>query len=87
VVQSVAGRDRFRVFLVIGGNAECGYPVVFLVNGSLHRIENPKRKHLKHVRVIGHLTDEEIEAFRTDFSDKKAAELAAKYDHYGENAF
>ncbi|MBQ7922250.1 MAG: hypothetical protein IJ325_06705 [Clostridia bacterium] len=86
VVQSVAGRDRFRVFLVIGEGMERGYPTVKVVNGTLHRLEKPKIKHLSHVRVIAHLTESEIAEFRIDYSDKKAAELVAKYDYNRENA-
>ena len=85
VVRSVCGRDRFRVFLVIEESMERGYPTVKTVNGQLHRLENPKWKHLSHVRVIGHLTACEIEEWKADFSDKKTAELVAKYDHNGEN--
>lgn len=85
VVQSVAGRDRFRVFLVIEDGMERGYPTVSVVNGALHKLEKPKIKHLSHVRVIARLTDEEIGELRVDYSDKKIAELVAKYDHNGEN--
>lgn len=85
VVQSVCGRDRFRVFLIIEESMERGYPTVKTVNGELHRLEKPKWKHLSHVRIIGHLTEAEIEEWKADFSDKKAAELVAKYDHNREN--
>ena len=85
VVQSVCGRDRFRVFLVLEEGTERDYPTLKVVNGVLHKLEKPKIKHLSHVCVIGHLTEEEIADWKADFSDKKTAELAAKYDHNGEN--
>ena len=86
VVQSLVGRDRFRVFLVMGESMERGYPTVSVVNGVLHPLEKPKIKHLSHVRIVGHLTENEMEDLRVDFSDKKVAELVLKYDQNRENA-
>lgn len=54
VVRSVAGRDAKRIFAVIAveedSGAEGGY--VWLADGRLRRIEKPKRKKLRHLRLI-----------------------------------
>ena len=88
VVQSVMGRDRKRVFLAFRTNDEPPVhgriPSIYTVNGSLRRVECPKKKHLAHVKVIGTLTREETELLFSDYSNKTAAMLVQKYDKYGE---
>ena len=46
-VQSLAGRDKGKIFLVVG--VEDNY--VYLVDGDIRKIENPKRKKIKHVEL------------------------------------
>ncbi|MBR4960470.1 MAG: hypothetical protein IKY52_06205 [Clostridia bacterium] len=91
VVQSVCGRDRKRVFLAFRQAAEeknpavhGTFPSIYTVNGTLHRVECPKKKHLSHVKVIGTLNDEERNALFSDYSNKTAASLVQKYDEFGE---
>lgn len=48
VVVSKAGRDKDRAFLVVG-SALSGH--ILLADGCLRRLERPKKKKLKHVRV------------------------------------
>lgn len=48
LVQSTAGRDRGMLFYVIG--TEGAY--LLLANGRQRKLENPKRKKLKHVRKV-----------------------------------
>lgn len=48
VAVSTAGRDRRRAFLVVGLSGE-GY--VLLCDGSLRKMERPKKKKLRHVRL------------------------------------
>lgn len=48
VVVSKAGRDKDRAFLVVG-SADSEH--VLLADGCLRRLERPKKKKLKHVRV------------------------------------
>ncbi len=50
LVVSVAGRDRGKLFYVIG--TEGAYAL--LVNGKDRPIERPKRKKLKHLRRLTH---------------------------------
>lgn len=47
IVQSLAGRDKGGLFLVVG--IEENY--VYLVDGDIRKIENPKRKKMKHVEL------------------------------------
>ena len=47
IVQSLAGRDKGKLFLVVG--IEDNY--VYLVDGNIRKVENPKRKKIKHVEL------------------------------------
>jgi hypothetical protein len=49
LVQSLAGHDRLRPYLVIRVEG-C---FVWLADGSARRLENPKKKRVRHVRLIG----------------------------------
>ena len=94
VVRSLCGRDRKRVFLAfrpaaapgMGENAAAHgtFPAIYTVNGVLHTVECPKKKHLSHVKVITTLQDEERINLFSDYSNKTAASLVQKYDEYGE---
>lgn len=57
VVLSIAGRDRNEYFIVT--KVEENY--VYLVDGDIRKIENPKKKKMKHVEL-------------TNFSDSTIAE-------------
>ncbi len=48
IAVSTAGRDRKRAFLVVGLSGE-GY--VLLADGRLRKIDRPKKKKLRHVRL------------------------------------
>ncbi len=47
IVQSLAGRDKGKLFLVVG--VEENY--VYLVDGDVRKVENPKRKKIKHIEL------------------------------------
>lgn len=49
MVESVAGRDRGMYAFVVG-RSEDGY--LLLADGRLRKVEAPKRKKLKHIRLI-----------------------------------
>ncbi len=57
VVLSIAGRDKNEYFIIT--KVEKNY--VYLVDGDIRKIENPKKKKMKHVEL-------------TDFSDSTIAE-------------
>lgn len=92
VVRSLCGRDRKRVFLAFRypqgeENTACHgtFPVIYTVNGTLHPVECPKKKHLSHVQLLGALDREEVEWLFSDYSNKTVAQLVQKYDEDGEN--
>ncbi len=60
------------------------FPSVYTVNGTLRRVECPKKKHLAHVKVIGTLTAPEKDQLFSGYSNKTVADLVAKYDVGGE---
>ena len=48
IVKSLAGRDEGHLFLVLDTIGD----YALLVDGKIRRIENPKRKKIKHVRFF-----------------------------------
>ena len=47
IVESVAGRDKDSYFCVV----ELNDSYCFLRDGKIHKLEKPKRKKFKHVRI------------------------------------
>ena len=80
LVKSVAGRDRKRVFIVIGTTDEGHTSRLLVTDGSLRSCQSPKAKNPRHVRPIGKLTDNEISRMMTDMSDTVVREILSKYD-------
>ncbi len=80
VVRSTAGRDRKRVFIVT--DVKMDGPVILLtvVNGSLRRVADVKRKNVKHVKVIGTLTDEEWKEYLSSPDDGTVRRILRRYD-------
>ncbi len=48
LVESKAGRDKGEIFLVIDVKRE----FVFLVNGKVRKVLNPKKKNIKHIKLV-----------------------------------
>ena len=57
VVYSKAGRDKGHYFIVI----DYIEPFLYLCDGKLRRLENPKKKKEKHVQTTGYV-DKELKA-------------------------
>ena len=77
VVKSCVGRDRKRVFIVVAVKDDR----LVLTDGRLRPTEAPKMKNPRHVKVIAHLTKEELETL--DGADNAAVrEILSKYDGY-----
>lgn len=53
VVLSKAGRDSGCYFIVTG--LKDNY--VYIVDGNIHKVENPKYKKIKHIEVVGSCED------------------------------
>lgn len=49
IVRSKCGRDRYRVFAVIG---ICEDGRVLIADGDLHKLSSPKKKNLSHLTVL-----------------------------------
>ena len=80
VVKSCAGRDRKRVFIVTGITEAADGMRLTVVNGELRKQEKPKTKNPRHVKPIGHLTEEEMLLLAEDGSDETVRTLVQKYD-------
>lgn len=48
VAQSVAGRDKGRLYLIVGAEGE----KLLLADGKYRQVSNPKIKNKKHVRLL-----------------------------------
>ena len=82
VVQSISGRDRLRVFIVIGTREiKSGY-VALTANGVLHTAEKPKVKNPKHLKIIAELTDSEKAELTETPSNEKIVNFCNKYDNF-----
>ena len=50
VVCSTAGHDKDEFYVVTGVEKENGKVILYLVNGTTRKLDNPKKKNAKHVR-------------------------------------
>lgn len=53
LVYSIAGRDKGSLFLVLSRDGE----FVYLADGNLRQVENPKKKKIKHVNKTNTLLE------------------------------
>lgn len=49
IVRSKCGRDRYRMFAVVG---VCEDGRVLIADGDLHKLSSPKKKNLSHLTVL-----------------------------------
>lgn len=54
LVLSKSGRDKDRFFMVVGIIDEA---YVYIADGSLRKLENPKKKKIKHLEFSGHASE------------------------------
>lgn len=54
LVISKSGRDKGRTFAVVGVTDEA---YVYIADGSLRKLENPKKKKIKHLEFSGHASE------------------------------
>lgn len=62
IVLSVAGRDKGGKFVV--SKVEDNF--VYLVDGDVHKVENPKYKKIKHIEETGDFSDYLSERFKNN---------------------
>ena len=77
VVRSLCGRDRKRVFLIVGADPE-GTGRVLVADGKLHTLEKPKKKNLAHLAVLAAAGDEGTSILPG--SDGEIASLLEKFE-------
>ena len=79
VVKSLMGRDRKRVFIVVGGTEINGEVRLLLVNGALRPAETPKLKNPNHVKVLGRLDESDLRELG-DADNSKIMAMLEKFD-------
>ena len=55
---SKAGHDKLEVFVIVKEDSN----YVYLCDGRLKKLENPKKKSKKHIQIINHYDNEELAA-------------------------
>lgn len=65
-VISKSGRDKGRIFMVVNIIDEA---YVYIADGSLRKLENPKKKKIKHLEFSGHANE------RTELETKDIVSL------------
>ena len=81
VVKSCAGRDRKRVFIVLGTAEAPEGDRLLVSDGRLRRVTDLKSKNPLHVKPIAHLTEEEMKRLE-GADDETVRELVTRYDGY-----
>lgn len=72
IVQSKRGHDAKKIFVVI---ATLGESYVLIANGKSRKLDNPKQKNVKHIKLLREASD--MQAY-TD--DKSIADKLSKLD-------
>lgn len=67
---SKCGRDRNRVFVIVGVSDE---QHVLIIDGRTRKIDKPKKKKLKHLRIVGYIPE------LNGITDETAAKITASY--------
>ena len=80
-MQSIAGRDKKRYFVIVGFEYSDESAMVYIADGALRKLSRPKKKNLKHLRIVelsdpqlcraiegGELTDAALRALLKDKS-------------------
>ena len=57
VVRSIAGREKGSLFVGVSIDEDENY--IYLVDGNIRKVENPKRKKIKHIELT-HYFDETL---------------------------
>ena len=83
IAVSLAGRDKDRTFIIVGVLDERN---VLIADGRLRKVEKPKKKKLKHLRIEGKLEGESIELLTENkLTNRTAAKITASYHKCPEN--
>ncbi len=80
LVRSRCGRDRKRVFVVVGIDENDPVSPVFVADGKLRKSDSPKKKNPIHLLPFGEITDVEKNALKNGVSNEEIAQIVEKYD-------
>lgn len=77
MVKSMAGHDDSKVYVIIKSDDE----YVYLSDGDLKTIDNPKKKKKRHVQIINQIDDEllKIIAENKNFNNEAIKHAIKKY--------
>ena len=82
VVRSKTGRDRKRVFIVVGIDEEKPLSPIIIANGTLRKLEDRKHKNPAHLEYVGVLDKSDREKLKNGLSNGEIAEICNKYDFH-----
>ncbi len=85
VVQSVCGRDRYRVFLVVEIDDSDPVRPVVIADGSLRKLAGRKHKNPSHLKFVARPTEEELSRLREGLDDGQILTICKKYDFIKNN--
>ena len=80
IVRSVCGRDRKRLFIIVD---VCDDGRVLVADGKLHKLSCPKKKNLRHIKVLAAENDEVTSLCES--GDKALVKFLAEFEENLEN--
>ena len=80
VVQSICGRDRYRVFLIVETDFENAVRPAVIADGSLRKLADRKHKNPAHLKIVARPTEEELRQLRENLNDEQILTICKKYD-------
>lgn len=80
VVQSIKGRDRYRVFLVVAIDESDKVSPVVIADGRLHKLDEKKHKNPRHLRIISEHDKINKTALLERIDDVQVYEICKKRD-------
>ena len=80
LVRSKDGRDKKRVFVVVGIDENDPISPVLIADGKLRKVGFPKRKKPIHLLPMGQVSDIEKNALKVGISDEEIAQIVEMYD-------
>lgn len=80
VVQSIKGRDRYRVFLVVAIDESDKVSPVVIADGRLHKLDEKKHKNPRHLRIISEHDKINKTALLGRIDDVQVYEICEKRD-------
>ena len=80
VVQSIKGRDRYCVFLVVAIDESDKVSPVVIADGRLHKLDEKKHKNPRHLRIISERYKIDKTAMSEALEDVQVYEICEKRD-------